>query len=60
MGSARSVNVGSKCGSSERGVGGTGVDSVGWLAGPGDGPMDPSPRVMNSIYNIYTHTHTKQ
>jgi hypothetical protein len=33
MGSARSFNVGSKCGSSERGVGGAGVDSVGWLVG---------------------------
>jgi hypothetical protein len=34
------------------------------LAGPSDGPIDPSTRVMNSIYvyvyvyvYVYTHTH---
>jgi hypothetical protein len=37
------------------GIGG----SVGWLAGPSDVPMVPSPRVINSIcIYIYTHTHT--
>jgi hypothetical protein len=35
------------------------IRSVDRLPGLGDGPMGPSPRVMNSAYiYIYTHTHT--
>jgi hypothetical protein len=39
------------------------IGSIGWLAGLGDGPIDPSPRVMNIVYvyiyiYIYIHTHT--
>jgi hypothetical protein len=37
------------------------IESIGWLAGPSDGPIDPSPRVMNCIYvyvYVYIHTHT--
>jgi hypothetical protein len=37
------------------------IGSIGWLAGLGDGPIDPSPRVMNIVYvyiYIFTDTHT--
>jgi hypothetical protein len=26
---------------------------LGWLVGPGDRPIDLSPRVMNCVYNIF-------
>jgi hypothetical protein len=34
-----------------RAVSGAGLAQLGdWLVGPGDGPIGPSPRVMNNIY----------
>jgi hypothetical protein len=34
-----------------RAVSGAGLFRLGgWLVGPGDGPIGPSPRVMNNIY----------
>jgi hypothetical protein len=58
VGWARSINVGSKRGRAYVGLWArtcsqwrTGLARpVSWLVGPGDGPIDPTPRVMNSIY----------
>jgi hypothetical protein len=61
VGLVRLVNMGSKRGAQGCEMGGVRdwINCVSWLAGPSDKPMDPLPRVINSvcvcIYIIYLY-----